>query len=524
MSGVNLDRHLAHRLGDRHLRGDPGRKSTQSEDWNRVCLVASPEVSVTEGGQHLLWMVTNLLARQFGVIQELVLSIPEVPVVPCCFPFGSGENLQLALLNTAKMIAGAAMSLGTSPGPPKDTSLLITVGQAPDLFVEIPTIAALGDGFRAFCGLPSNQPSVVPSNRCPLGPYFAACLVAGEAFKHLAGLRPGAGSQLDALFYSVWDHRAYNTWDEMSDPTVTELTLPDVYVVGLGAVGQALLASLVAWPGLQGHMTIVDKDIIDDTNLNRYVLAVQDSIGQSKTELAKVYLEAAHFTAYAYPDTWQKYCQDFARPTQRPNLAQKEMAFRYELVLSCVDKNSARHAIQSFWPRILIGGSTLDLRAMVSLYDIKSGGECLKCFNPVETTATLEEFAESIRSIPADERQELYEEAGVNGALIEVYLERPRCGTLGEAALRRFQDQTQKHEWSVGFVSVAAGLLMGSRLIRMAVHGIRSAFPPELGNSALFNFLNPAPRWSKMNARVGCDCQSSGLEEYRRLWGSDELM
>lgn len=519
MSGVGFDRDLARRLGDRHLRGEVGPKLAHSNCWNRVAVVASLEVAVTEGGQHLLWMVTNLLARQFSIIHELVVSVPTVPIHPGCFPFGGGKNLQLALLNVAKMVAGSAMVVTMSPCLPQDARLSVTVGRAPELRMEIPTVAALGDGSGAFCGLPHHLPADVPVDRCPLGPYFAACLAAGEVFKHLTGLHPGAGRHPDALFYSVWEHRAYDGWENIPDHVLPQfIPLPDVYLVGLGAVGQALLAALVAWPGLQGYLTLIDKDTIDGTNLNRYILAVRESVGASKVDLAKTYLEAAGFMAYAYPGTWQEYTQDYSRPPQRPDLAEKERAFRYELVLSCVDKNSARHAIQNFWPRIVIGGSTSDLRAMVSLYNINSGGECLKCFNPVETASTIEQFAEKIRTIPAYERRKLCEQTGVDAALVETYLKDPRCGTLEETALRRFREQTQEHDWSVGFVSVAAGLLLASRLVRVAIHGIQDAFPLQEGNSAFFNFFNPGPRWSKMNARIDCECQTHGFEEYRRLW------
>jgi len=41
-----------------------------------------------------------------------------------------------------------------------------------------------------------------------------------------------------------------------------------------------------------------------------------------------------------------------------------------EVVISAVDRNSARHAIQDALPRLILGASTNEMRAQVNLYDV----------------------------------------------------------------------------------------------------------------------------------------------------------
>jgi hypothetical protein len=57
-----------------------------------------------------------------------------------------------------------------------------------------------------------------------------------------------------------------------------------VAVVGLGGVG-SLVAELLARLGV-GHLVLVERDIVDETNLPRLVAAEPDDVGKPKTELA----------------------------------------------------------------------------------------------------------------------------------------------------------------------------------------------------------------------------------------------
>lgn len=56
-----------------------------------------------------------------------------------------------------------------------------------------------------------------------------------------------------------------------------------VLVVGLGGVGSYAVESLVR-SGV-GTLILVDHDVIDLTNLNRQLMALQSNIGQSKVKV-----------------------------------------------------------------------------------------------------------------------------------------------------------------------------------------------------------------------------------------------
>lgn len=66
---------------------------------------------------------------------------------------------------------------------------------------------------------------------------------------------------------------------------VNSLKEKRVLIFGLGGVGSYALEAL-ARVGI-GNMMIVDKDVVDITNINRQIIALHSTIGKSKVEVAK---------------------------------------------------------------------------------------------------------------------------------------------------------------------------------------------------------------------------------------------
>ena len=59
-----------------------------------------------------------------------------------------------------------------------------------------------------------------------------------------------------------------------------------VLIIGIGGVGGYALESLVR-SGFE-NITIVDKDIVDESNLNRQIISLNSNIGKSKVDAAKM--------------------------------------------------------------------------------------------------------------------------------------------------------------------------------------------------------------------------------------------
>ena len=106
-----------------------------------------------------------------------------------------------------------------------------------------------------------------------------------------------------------------------------------VIVFGVGGVGGFVIESLVR-SGLE-DITIVDNDIVDESNINRQIIATSDSLGKSKVEIMKE--RAISINPNAQIIAIQKFY-----------LPENEMEFdlsKYDYVIDCVDTVSAKLSI-----------------------------------------------------------------------------------------------------------------------------------------------------------------------------------
>ncbi len=71
----------------------------------------------------------------------------------------------------------------------------------------------------------------------------------------------------------------------IGDDAFLRLKNKHIAIFGIGGVGSYVTEAL-ARCGI-GHITIVDKDIVDVTNINRQLIALSSTVGKPKTEVAK---------------------------------------------------------------------------------------------------------------------------------------------------------------------------------------------------------------------------------------------
>lgn len=80
-----------------------------------------------------------------------------------------------------------------------------------------------------------------------------------------------------------------NRWNRtkllLGEEAVEKLQDKKVLIFGIGGVGSYAIEAL-ARSGI-GALTIVDKDVVDETNINRQLIATTKTIGEKKSELMK---------------------------------------------------------------------------------------------------------------------------------------------------------------------------------------------------------------------------------------------
>lgn len=162
--------------------------------------------------------------------------------------------------------------------------------------------------------------------------------------------------------------------DEVGDAGQERLLSSRVAMVGAGGLG-APAALYLAAAGV-GHLTVIDDDIVDLSNLQRQVIHATDQVGQAKTDSASRTLAAVN--------------PDVAVTPQRVRLTadSAEALLRdHDLVLDGSDNFATRYATNDACYRLgipLISGALLRFEAQVGLFQAHLGPPhpCYRCLFP----------------------------------------------------------------------------------------------------------------------------------------------
>jgi hypothetical protein len=206
-------------------------------------------------------------------------------------------------------------------------------------------------GWLAAIGDVLDQPDEAIVN--PVGPLVAAALAAGEVFKALFALNyPDA--RLTRRF--VGAARTFSCFDysfEGANPPLEPFAL-DAFLVGLGGVGAAVVRVLgELGSNVSGQLRLIDADKLSTDNLNRVLYArVKAAVDEDpKVDEAKLYLDGRLPSVDV--SEHQETFEDFKR-----KLAQQRQDRRFDVVITGLDNDEARHEVQRDLPRVLIDGAT----------------------------------------------------------------------------------------------------------------------------------------------------------------------
>ncbi len=153
-------------------------------------------------------------------------------------------------------------------------------------------------------------------------------------------------------------------------------------VIGAGGLGSPV-ALYLASAGV-GHITLVDDDTVDLTNLQRQIAHTTARVGQRKTDSAKAAMVAIN------PEV------DITTVIERVQGVQLEaLVQECDVVFDCTDNFKTRHAINAACVRFkkaLVSGAAIRFDGQISVYDLRENkSPCYACVFPPD--AAFEEVA-----------------------------------------------------------------------------------------------------------------------------------
>ena len=400
-------------------------------------------------------------------------------------------------------------------GPPERSDVVLSIGERPDTSAEREVVVRGSHWCAALdCELLRTGEGVI-------GSLYAATMGAAQVLLHIlekagAPYKPMAGFQ-----FSLLDHLPFG----VDSGTPKPARIPDAHLVGVGAVGSAAIYALAHLDDIEGTLHLIDNEKIEDSNLNRYVLARRRDINKWKADVAAEALSGTAIRAEPYRGAFASYTAEYGEIVN--------------LLLSPVDSEEGRRGLAKMLPRRVINAATGGTTVTISTHSFSDGKACLHClYIPDPNQTSHEGIMAKDMGLPLDLIQRLVATNAPLDAQLVAEIERNRGADPGRWAdhvglpVHSFYAKAVCGDAEIhlptanviaplSFISAAAGIMLAVELIK--------AGHPELGRWSLDNYFradtlsrpNPAFRRTRLQEASGrCICRDPDyLAVYSEKYG-----
>jgi molybdopterin/thiamine biosynthesis adenylyltransferase len=491
----------------------------------RVAVGISPSAAATAQGQLMFSFAVNLLARLFPVVQELVVVVPDAPVVarlPRWPATTLDQHLHLLL---------------TELSPPVRWSIVgqLKVEPTCSLWVSSPTATPVGACFVGsenwYVHVSPNEPQPVGGYN-PVGAYAAACFGVAEVWKKL--LLPHRELFIGAPIVPLERTLSFSTFTYRARPGDPNPQLPGAVnlgrltLIGLGAGGGAAAFTLATLPGVNGVLNLIEPDEIVESNLNRYVFAAAaDAFHRlPKSAVIQQLFRGLYVTARPFAASFREV---------RPVLTVEDL----EYVVAAVHSREARRELQFETPRVLWdAGATQDGEFRIWRL-ILGQTECMFCKHPISQDDPEQRKAEQLTQLlglsaetwrrkirdnehfSGDEVREI-ERRYIKGAEFDLPRVGQRFGDWETEQCGRLKLPEMEEEIPLPFAPVLAGVLIAGEIIK-EMHFPDSVLDSYYWNTLLGHFVRrhePHRRFPRRDCSFCAD--PIYLSQYQRRWRARE--
>ncbi len=189
---------------------------------------------------------------------------------------------------------------------------------------------------------------------------------------------PDDGMRYDLSDAQLLRYSRHILLDEIGIEGQQKILAAHALVIGAGGLGSPVLMYLAS-AGV-GHITVVDNDTVDLTNLQRQIAHTQASVGQPKVSSAAGAMSAIN------PQVRVTALQLRADAAQLNALVAQA-----DVVLDCCDNFATRHAVNAACVKHavpLVSGAAIQFDGQISVHDVRDANEpCYACVFPPDQAA-----------------------------------------------------------------------------------------------------------------------------------------
>jgi len=326
----------------------------------KVCIVADLPNLSTRSGQAAFSLLAYLVLAQG---HQLQLHCPEVPLIGLQPPV-RGDALRRGILELATDLIpdGSARVVDSRD----QADLIFAFGDSAVEASHGVTLRLTGDEWSGAM-LPAEEGAMRLVVDFPLGALASACIAAVEPFKvalrRLLGIAaPGQSyRELEAVSRASLTLGTGAVGDSLID-------LGQIDFVSGGAITNAALNALLRVSGLRGHGRVIEPELLDASNLNRYSLARLSNLENPKTQV---------LAGWATPGFSLEQL-----PFRLDERTMSQVAPFAKTVVVGVDDIPTRWLVQEQWPDWLCVGSTSHFLTLTSEHE--QDDACAGCLHPTD--------------------------------------------------------------------------------------------------------------------------------------------
>ena len=373
----------------------------------------------TYEGRVALDLITRLLARLYPNIKFIITST---------------EQDGASYINQLESIA-REINPNIELSDDQEETFLICIGSDSENNRSIPTFYLGSDNWKAFHSTTTPQKIGVSQN--PFGAAAAVCIAYSNLFRFMFADELGK-PLLD-------DNVCFSTYSQTTDPSNKEPELSmeapiDFTLIGAGAIGNAALWALTKISNARGEITLIDKETISLSNLQRYTLITQNHVDQSKVEVIRQIFqdERSRIIINPIPSKWQEVVGKLKKNQLR-------------LVGTAIDTKYERLLLQSTLPKKILNAWTSPECVGVSRHLDFLQEVCLSCLYlpSSKEKSESEKIAQALNMVAHEPfvREYLAIKKPVDDRFISVVAE---IGKIDRNRLSLFKDQPVQVLYSEG--------------------------------------------------------------------------
>lgn len=413
-------------------------------------------------------LAANLLCRIF---QRLHLVAPDALLGPN--PWGIKRLSEIAPI-LARISDGEVVW-----GAPREVDIVLGIGAAPSLSAKRQSwISFSGWNAALDCDLAGNGDGL-------FGALFAACYGASQVFAHAAAMLGAPYAPIRPFQLSLLDYS--NSVSEQQSPN--RVDIGDTHLVGVGAVGSAMVYSLAHLPEVRGRLVAIDSDHVDDTNLQRYILMRHEDIGAAKVSVAAGVFRGTDLEVVPRLMAFADYQKD------HPHIG---------MLVTPLDSEEGRRRVAGTLPKRVLNAATAHTKVTISRHGFGDGKACLHCLylERPEQLSMEQRLARELGLAVQEVKDHLGDNQPVSQALAERIarhrgLRMEDVQPLVGGHLQSFYQRAVCGQASIqtvagtvvsplSFISAAAGILLAAELVKTSTPALEQF---ELNNYFRFDTI-----------------------------------